>query len=58
MEQMMTKYNDEEQATIAVLGKKENQLDSIMFLGSPALSKIVRRNTRGPMDAFVKRTTC
>jgi DNA polymerase elongation subunit (family B) len=56
MEQMMTKHNnDEEQATIAVLGKKENQLDSILFLGSPALSKIVRRNTRGPMDMFVKR---
>ena len=55
MEQMMTKYNDEEQAMIAVLGKKENQLDSIMFLGSPALSKIVRRTTRGPMDMFVKR---
>jgi DNA polymerase elongation subunit (family B) len=57
MEQMMTKHNnDEEQATIAVLGKKENQLDSILFLGSPALSKIVRRNTRGPMDMFVKRS--
>jgi DNA polymerase elongation subunit (family B) len=57
MEMMMTKHNnDEEQATIAVLGKKENQLDSILFLGSPALSKIIRRNTRGPMDMFVKRS--
>jgi hypothetical protein len=24
-----------------------------MFLGSPALSKVVKKNTRGPMDAFV-----
>jgi DNA polymerase elongation subunit (family B) len=53
MEQMMEKYNDDEKATIAVLDKKEKQLDSIMFLGSPVLSKIIKKNTRGPMDSFL-----
>jgi DNA polymerase delta subunit 1 len=55
METMMDKHQDEEKATIAVLDKKEKQLESIMFLGSPALSKIVRSKVRGPMDAFVGR---
>jgi DNA polymerase elongation subunit (family B) len=55
MEMMMEKHQDEEKATIAVLDKKEKQLESIMFLGSPALSKIVRSKVRGPMDAFVGR---
>jgi hypothetical protein len=55
MEQMMEKYNDEEEATLGVLARKEKQLDSIMFMGSPALSKVVKKNARGPMDAFVKR---
>ena len=55
METMMEKHHDEEKATLAVLDKKEKQLDSIMFLGSPALSKIVRSRVRGPMDAFVGR---
>ena len=52
MEQMMEKYGDEEEATLGVLAKKEKQLDSIMFLSSPALSKVIKRNTRGPLDAF------
>ena len=55
METMMEKYKDEEEATLAVLDKKEKQLDSIMFLGSPMLSKIIKKNTRGPMDMFVSR---
>jgi DNA polymerase elongation subunit (family B) len=55
MEQMMEKYNDEEEATLGVLARKEKQLDSILFMGSPALSKVVKKNTRGPMDMFVKR---
>lgn len=56
MELMMEKYgNDVEQATLSVLKQKEKQLDSLMFLGCPALSKIVRRNVRGPMDAFLRR---
>jgi DNA polymerase elongation subunit (family B) len=55
MEQMMEKYNDEEQAMLGVLARKEKQLDGILFLGSPALSKIVKKNTRGPMDMFVSR---
>ena len=54
MEQMLEKHGgDEEAATIAVLGKKEKQLDSLMFMGSPLLSNILRRKTRGPMDAFL-----
>jgi DNA polymerase elongation subunit (family B) len=52
MEQMMEKYGDEEEATLGVLAKKEKQLDSIMFLSSPVLSKVIKRNTRGPLDAF------
>jgi DNA polymerase elongation subunit (family B) len=55
-EQYLEKYNqDEEEATVALLGRKEKQLESILFLGSPALAKVIRRDTRGPMDAFVKR---
>ena len=46
---------DEEEATRALLEKKEKQLDLIMFLGSPHFLKLVRKNTRGPMDMFVKR---
>jgi DNA polymerase elongation subunit (family B) len=54
MEQMLEKYaGDEEAATIAVLGKKEKQLDGLMFMGSPLLANILRRKTRGPMDAFL-----
>jgi len=53
---LLVKYHDdEEEATRALLSKKEKQLDSIMFLGCPTLSKIVRGNVRGPMDAFLRR---
>lgn len=45
----------EEEATLAVLKKKEAYLDSLMFLGSPALSKKVRASVRGPMDAFMSK---
>lgn len=45
----------EEETTLAVLKHKEKQLDSIMFLGSPDLSKIVRSKVRGPMDKFMKK---
>jgi hypothetical protein len=56
MTDMMEKYaNDEEQATIAVLAKKEKQLEELMFLSSPVLSKVIKKATRGPMDAFVKK---
>jgi DNA polymerase elongation subunit (family B) len=55
MDDMMDKYKDEEEATLAVLSKKEKQLENIMFLGSPTLSNFVRRNTRGPLDAFFVR---
>ena len=49
------KLKDEEEATLATLKKKEDQLDGLMFLGSPTLSKIVKASVRGPMDAFIKR---
>jgi len=56
MEDMMEKYNgDEEEATLAVLDKKERQLDGLMFLSSPSLAKILKRSVRGPMDAFLGR---
>jgi len=56
MKEMMEKHNnDEEEATKAVLAKKEKQLDSILFLSNPVLAKIIKKNTRGPMDAFMRK---
>jgi len=50
---------DEEEATLKVLKLKEKDLDGLLFLGSPELSKIVRKRghslVKGPMDAFLKR---
>ena len=46
---------NEEEATLYVLKQKEKQLDSLLFLDSPVLSRIVRGNVRGPMDAFLKK---
>jgi DNA polymerase elongation subunit (family B) len=55
-EEFLDKYKgDEEEATRAVLTKKEAQLNNIMFLGSPHLLKLLRRSVRGPMDGFVTR---
>lgn len=55
-EGLLEKYgNDEEEATRALLEKKEKQLDSIMFMSSPMLQKVLKKNARGPMDAFVRR---
>ena len=55
-EGLLEKYNgDEEEATRALLTKKEKQLDSMMFMGSPLLTKLLRKHTRGPMDGFVTR---
>lgn len=45
----------EEEATLRVLADKERQLESILFLSSPVLSKIVRASVRGPMDRFLAR---
>lgn len=42
---------DEEDATLKVLDKKEKELDSILFLSAPYLTK----HKRGPMDMFVRR---
>jgi len=55
-EELLEKHNgDEEEATRALLTKKEKQLDSLMFMGSPLLAKLLRKHTRGPMDGFVTR---
>lgn len=42
---------DEEEATLKVLDKKEKELDSILFLTAPYLTK----HKKGPMDMFLKR---
>jgi hypothetical protein len=54
--QMLEKHKgDEEEATLAVLDKKERQLDSLLFLGNPVLAQIIKKSIRGPMDAFVRK---
>jgi DNA polymerase delta subunit 1 len=53
MEDMLKKHEgNEEEATLAVLEKKEKQLESLLFLGSPPLQKLLRKNRSGPLDAF------
>lgn len=52
----LEKYKgDEEEATRALLEKKEQHLEHLLFLGSPVLSKALRKSVKGPMDAFVRR---
>jgi len=50
---------DEEEATLKILEKKEKELDSILFLKSPELSRILIKRghsmVRGPMDAFIRK---
>jgi len=48
---------DEEEATLKVLDKKEQQLESLLFLDSPVLSRIVRRSQSGPLDSFFKKSS-
>jgi hypothetical protein len=48
----MENLKDEEEATLAVLEKKERQLEGLLFLESPDLKKVVRANQHGPLDAF------
>jgi DNA polymerase delta subunit 1 len=53
LKDMLVKHEgDEEQATLAVLERKERQLETLLFLGSPPLKKLVRKNQAGPLDAF------
>jgi DNA polymerase delta subunit 1 len=52
-EKFMDKLNNEEEATLAVLDKKEKQLESLLFLESPDIKKVVRANQHGPLDAFL-----
>ena len=47
---------DDEEATLKVLEHKERQLDSLLFLESPTLSRLVRRNQSGPLDTFFKKS--
>jgi DNA polymerase elongation subunit (family B) len=54
-DRFMEKLKDEEEATLATLKKKEDQLDAMMFLGSPILNKMVKAAVRGPMDMFVRK---
>ena len=54
-ERFMEKLKDEEEAMLATLKKKEDQLDGMMFLGSPILNKMVKAAVRGPMDMFVRK---
>lgn len=50
--QLLEVHNgDEEEATLAMLKRKEKELDSILFLGAQYLN----REKRGPMDAFLRR---
>jgi hypothetical protein len=50
---MLEKYKgDEEEATLAVLEKKEKQLENLLFLGSSPLQKLLRKSRTGPLDAF------
>jgi DNA polymerase elongation subunit (family B) len=51
LETYMNDGMDEEDATLAVLKQKEKELDSLMFLKAPYLTK----HKRGPMDAFLGR---
>jgi hypothetical protein len=52
-EGLLEKYSgDEEEATRALLEKKEKQLDSLMFMKSPPLANALRRAAKGPLDAF------
>ena len=53
--QYMEKLKDEEEATLAVLAKKEKQLEGLLFLDSPDLKKAVRANQHGPLDTFFLR---
>ena len=50
---------DEEDTILKVLALKEKELDKLLFLGSPELSQIIKRQgnsmIRGPMDAFIRR---
>jgi DNA polymerase elongation subunit (family B) len=46
----------EEETLLALLKHKEKQVDSLIFLKSSALANEVRKTTRGPMDAFLRKT--
>jgi len=53
--ELKKEFEDEEDRTLAILDLKEKELDKIMFLQSPVLSKIVKASVRGPMDGWLTR---
>lgn len=50
--EFMEKLGDSEEATLAVLKKKEKQLESLLFLKSLTLQNVLRKSKRGPLDAL------
>jgi DNA polymerase elongation subunit (family B) len=53
--QGMSKHeNNEEEATLWVLERKERQLESLLFMESPAVMKVLRTSRKGPLDTFFK----
>jgi len=53
--ELKKEFEKEEEQTLAILDLKEKELDKIMFLESPVLSKIVKASVRGPMDSWLTR---
>jgi DNA polymerase elongation subunit (family B) len=51
LKEFMESGLDEEEATLKVLDKKEKELDAILFMKAPYLTK----HKRGPMDMFIRR---
>ena len=49
LQQYMDDGLDEEEATLKVLGKKEKELDEMMF------QSVIKKYKKGPMDAFLRR---
>lgn len=54
-EDYFEKFGDAEEATLKVLTHKERHLEKLLFLDAPYLANLVRANTRGPMDRFLRR---
>jgi DNA polymerase elongation subunit (family B) len=53
--QGMAKHeNNEEEATLWVLERKERQLESLLFMGSPVVMKVLKASRKGPLDSFFK----
>jgi DNA polymerase delta subunit 1 len=51
--ELKKELEDEEERTLAILDLKEKELDTIMFLESPKLAKVIKASVRGPMDSWL-----